>query len=281
MKIMTQDISLSTFATITSPTIMSLFNKKCDIGGQTCDLWIVKVDNDQFMYGGQAVANILGYKKPRNAIRNHVKPNWKKTWEEIHDTANKIELPHNWQSNKVFINEIGVYSLILRSKLPSAELFRQWLFEEVLPGLRKTTDIAKTFEDYTSDKICAPVLTYVYIATSEEYMKKNIYKIGTTRYLTSRLNQLNCGRAYDLLYYIYTAPVGSDGLSVEKKLHDTFVALKLKGEFYQLQNKDLLLCINIINLHINFNCSSSIENKNAIATILKTVDGQLERPAPI
>ncbi|ACI47506.1 BRO-2 [Spodoptera litura nucleopolyhedrovirus II] len=154
MKIIAQHISLSTFATITLPTIMSLFNKKCDIGGQTCNLWIVKVDNDQFMYKGHAVANILGYKKPRNALAMHVKPNWRKTWEEIHDTAKhrlqcksalnqgphlaQAQLPVNWHPHTVFISEAGVYALIMRSKLPAAEEFQQWLFEEVLPELRKT-----------------------------------------------------------------------------------------------------------------------------------------------
>ncbi|QEI03566.1 BRO-B [Spodoptera cosmioides nucleopolyhedrovirus] len=158
MKIMTRHISLSTFATITPPIIMSLFNKKCDIGGQTCDLWIVKVDNDQFMYGGHAIAKFLGYKQPKDAIRNHVKPNWKKTWEEIRNIdevatihrpyliqqsenyrplSTRAPLPVNWQPHTVFISEAGVYALIMRSKLPAAEEFQRWLFEEVLPELRK------------------------------------------------------------------------------------------------------------------------------------------------
>ena len=47
-------------------------------------------------------------------------------------------IPANWQPNALFINEPGFYALFIRSKLPAAEKFRVWLFEEVLPSLRQT-----------------------------------------------------------------------------------------------------------------------------------------------
>jgi prophage antirepressor-like protein len=47
-------------------------------------------------------------------------------------------IPVNWQPNTVFISEAGVYALIMKSKLPAAEEFQRWLFEEVLPELRRS-----------------------------------------------------------------------------------------------------------------------------------------------
>jgi hypothetical protein len=62
---------------------MSLVKKSCNIGGVTAEVWIVEVEKDNFMYGGHGIAHVLGYKQPKDAIRNHVKPQWKTNWEEI------------------------------------------------------------------------------------------------------------------------------------------------------------------------------------------------------
>jgi len=126
---------------------MSLVKKSCNIGGVTAEVWIVEVEKDKFMYGGHGIAQFLGYKQPKDAIRNHVKPAWRKNWEEFKGAINyrplttssvEAQLPPNWQPNTVFISEAGVYALIMRSKLPAAEEFQRWLFEEVLPELRNT-----------------------------------------------------------------------------------------------------------------------------------------------
>ena len=61
---------------------MSLVKKSCNIGGVTAEVWIVEVEENKFMYGGHGVAQILGYKCPRNALQNHVKPVWKTNWEK-------------------------------------------------------------------------------------------------------------------------------------------------------------------------------------------------------
>ncbi|AAM09139.1 BRO-c [Mamestra configurata nucleopolyhedrovirus A] len=126
---------------------MSLVKKSCNIGGVTAEIWIVEIEKEKFMYGGHGVAQFLGYVKPRNALQQHVKPAWRKNWEKIKGalnqgplmtSLNQDNIPVNWQPNTVFISEAGVYALIMRSKLPAADEFRSWLFEEVLPELRKT-----------------------------------------------------------------------------------------------------------------------------------------------
>nr|AMO27741.1 BRO-C [Lymantria dispar multiple nucleopolyhedrovirus]QDE14927.1 bro-c [Lymantria dispar multiple nucleopolyhedrovirus] len=127
--------------------LVSLVNRKFNFGDIDADIWITQIKTDKFLYAGHGIAEVLGYKQPKDAIRAHVKPQWKTTWEEINGAINRRPLatssihsqtPPNWQPNTVFISEAGVYALIMRSKLPAAEEFQRWLFEEVLPELRKT-----------------------------------------------------------------------------------------------------------------------------------------------
>ena len=89
------------------------------------------VINSEPWFVGKDVASILGYKKPENAITNHVDDE-DKTTTLIQGTGS------NYKSKTVIINESGLYSLVLSSKLPSAKKFKRWVTSEVLPALRKT-----------------------------------------------------------------------------------------------------------------------------------------------
>ena len=79
---------------------------------------------------GKDVAEILGYSAPRNAIATHVDDEDKTTALIQCDDS-------NYKSNAVVINESGLYSLILSSKLPTAKKFKRWVTAEVLPTIRK------------------------------------------------------------------------------------------------------------------------------------------------
>lgn len=79
---------------------------------------------------GKDIAVALGYSAPRNAIQAHV-DNEDKTTALIQCTGSE------YKSNAVIINESGLYSLILSSKLTSAKKFKRWVTSEVLPSLRK------------------------------------------------------------------------------------------------------------------------------------------------
>lgn len=220
---------------------MALVKKSCKIGGLECEVWIVEIEKDKFMYGGHGVAKCLGYKQPKDAIRVHVKPAWRKNWEEIKE-ANMltIKTPHNWQSNTVFINEAGVYSLIMRSKLQSADLFREWLFEEVLPELRRTGRMLDSFCNYSEShkRITQTVMEYVYFITSPVYRLRHVYKIGTTRTPTKRVRQLNCGRPFDLLELDHCTPAHQFGLVVETMLLNEYKTQLLHGEWVQFTDRE-------------------------------------------
>lgn len=82
--------------------------------------WLVGID----------VASALGYSKSRNALAMHV-DNEDKTTALIQGGGS------NYKSKAILINESGLYSLILSSKLPSAKAFKHWVTAEVLPSIRK------------------------------------------------------------------------------------------------------------------------------------------------
>lgn len=75
-----------------------------------------------------SVAKALGYSNPHKAIKDHCKP----------EGVNESLVPTNSGiQTKKFINEPNLYRLIVKSKLPQAEQFEKWVFEEVLPSIRK------------------------------------------------------------------------------------------------------------------------------------------------
>lgn len=101
--------------------------------------------NGEPWFVGRDVAEVLGYTKFRNALANHVDED-DALKRGIMDSLGRI------QETKL-INESGLYSLILSSKLPTAKKFKRWVTNEVLPSIRKhgvyTTEmtIEKTLSD--------------------------------------------------------------------------------------------------------------------------------------
>ena len=88
-------------------------------------------------FKAKEVAQILGYKNTEKAIKSHVSENHKRTFLfccrcETHgqqiDTRGKYCL---------FVEEPGLYELVFRSRLPTAKMFREWIFAKVLPSIRK------------------------------------------------------------------------------------------------------------------------------------------------
>lgn len=86
--------------------------------------------NGEPMFVGKDVAEILGYSNPRKAIIDHVDEDDKTDGVTIRDSIGR-------EQNPVCINESGLYSLILSSKLPNAKRFKRWVTSEVLPAIRK------------------------------------------------------------------------------------------------------------------------------------------------
>ena len=87
--------------------------------------------NSEPWFVGKDVADVLGYSNSRKALNDHVDAEDKNTV-TIRDGITR------GNPNQTVINESGLYSLVLSSKLPSAKKFKRWVTSEVLPALRKT-----------------------------------------------------------------------------------------------------------------------------------------------
>ena len=84
--------------------------------------------NDEPWFVGKDIAVILGYSNPQKAVRDHVDHEDRTVNESFTVNGTPITL----------INESGLYSLIISSKLPDARAFKRWITHEVLPIIRKT-----------------------------------------------------------------------------------------------------------------------------------------------
>ena len=84
--------------------------------------------NNEPWFVGKDVAGVLGYSNPQKAVRDHIDDDDKTLNESFTVNGTQGEL----------INESGLYSLILSSKLPNAKAFKRWVTSEVLPSIRRT-----------------------------------------------------------------------------------------------------------------------------------------------
>ena len=113
---------------------------------------------------GKDVAEILGYKDTVNALKAHVDEEDKTGWQ--------ITTPSRGVQTATIINESGLYSLILSSKLPAAKKFKRWVTSEVLPAIRKTGSyhIPKERSAFKAQEIKARMLN-ARVRESNQYLK--------------------------------------------------------------------------------------------------------------
>ena len=97
------------------------------------------VENGEVLFCGADVAAALGYTNPRKAVREHTKGGTKRS-----------TLTAGGPQEMTFVPEGDVYRLIVRSNLDSATRFERWVFDEVLPSLRKTGMYAMRPQDSPS-----------------------------------------------------------------------------------------------------------------------------------
>lgn len=103
--------------------------------------------NGRILFGATECAKVLGYTNPQKAIRNHCKG------------VNEIVTPTKGGIQKVkFITEGDLYRLITHSKLPAAEAFEHWVFDEVLPSIRKNGGYIAGQEKLSDEELLAKAL---------------------------------------------------------------------------------------------------------------------------
>lgn len=98
---------------------------------------------------GKDVVEILGYTNPSKALADHV---------DDEDKLNNDSLSSLGQRGGWLINESGLYSLIMSSKLPAAKKFKRWVTSEVLPSIRKNGGYIAGQESMTPAELMASAL---------------------------------------------------------------------------------------------------------------------------
>lgn len=106
-------------------------------------------DNDGIYFVGKDVAQALGYSNQRDALARHV--------DDEDKGVVKRDTPGGVQ-DVTTINESGLYSLVLSSKLPSAKRFKRWVTSEVLPALRRQGGYMLANANETPEQIMARAL---------------------------------------------------------------------------------------------------------------------------
>lgn len=107
----------------------------------------VELDGEPW-FVGKDVAAVLGYSNPQKAIRDHV--------DDEDKTVNESFTVNGTQA--VLINESGLYSLVMSSKLPTAKKFKRWVTSEVLPSIRKSGGYIQGQAELTAEELMAKAL---------------------------------------------------------------------------------------------------------------------------
>lgn len=176
------------------------------------------IDGEPWLVGKDVAAN-LGYSNPRDALAKHVDDEDKGVAKC--DTLGGIQ-------DLTVINESGLYSLVLSSKLPTAKKFKRWVTSEVLPAIRKTGSYGKpkatrplTTDDYMeAAKIvskCTPMKLKIVLDLLEKggfdvpRIENTVEKLPRTRYaISDTINEFLEGMGLEELIGTPTSEVYQD-----------------------------------------------------------------------
>jgi prophage antirepressor-like protein len=190
--------------------------------------------NGEPYFVGKDVAEILGYADPQKAIKMHVDDEDKLTRQIVVSDQNR---------NVIIINESGLYSLILLSKLPKAKEFKHWVTSEVLPSIRKHG--AYMTDDVLHRAITEPDFLIQLATELKEEQEKRRALESTVAVQSQQITELQPKASYydvvlnskDLLSIGKIAKdFGKSAVWLNKWLHDQGVQYK-QGEIWLLYQK--------------------------------------------
>lgn len=181
--------------------------------------------NGEPWFVGKDVAELLGYAKPQNAIAAHV------------DDEDKTLAPiqggcSTGTQNTIIINESGLYSLILSSKLPTAREFKHWVTSEVLPSIRKTGGYITGQEDLTDAELMAKALLVAQKQIEQREQRINALETANKKLLPDA----EYGRHLQAKHGITTTSIakelGMSAVALNKRLHELGVQYRQSGQWY-------------------------------------------------
>ena len=199
-------------------------------------------DHDKVYFKARDIALFLGYKNTRGAIIAHVWDKNKLTVSQL--TTCPISIPSpKLDPQTILINEAGLYQLIFSSKMDFAQMFQEWIFNTVLPSIRKTGQfmitnkpirVMTTFKIETENDLHVKVINFINIyypdmlrticnpELSNDTAEKRIkcaqlgYKAGTFDILINNLHKSFNGFAIEL-----KSPKGTGVISEAQQLMKT------------------------------------------------------------
>lgn len=127
-------------------------NNVLDFNFEGHDVRAIAIDGEPW-FVGRDVANALGYKDVNHAISNRVDKE-----DKVNSKTQGQNVPEFGQRGTWLINESGLYSLILSSKLDSAKRFKRWVTSEVLPSIRKNGGYIYGQENMSEDELLSRAL---------------------------------------------------------------------------------------------------------------------------
>lgn len=183
--------------------------------------------NGEPWFVGKDVAEILGYSNVRDAIAKHVdtEDKCKNDGVVIRDTIGREYTP-------AIINESGLYSLILSSKLPTAREFKRWVTSEVLPSIRKTGGYITGQEELTDAELMAKALLVAQKQIEQREQRINALETANKKLLPDA----EYGRSLQSKHGITTTSIakelGMSAVALNKKLHELGVLYRQSGQWY-------------------------------------------------
>lgn len=185
---------------------------------------IVVLDNDKKVwFNATQICDILKYSAPRNVINKFVDKEFIK---QLKNIVNDYKIYSNSQPNSLFINEYGLYSLLLRCKRKEAKKFFMWVIKDVIPDIRKKgyyeankkqsneiEKLNKTIEEMhqeililknNNNKIKDEKGKYIYVIKSPDFNSINptiddVLKIGKTIKYKNRMGVHNSSNKNNVL----------------------------------------------------------------------------------
>jgi len=293
---MTEEKTISTTTgSDAADAIFNLINQSEQFGNSKINIIIC---GEVPWFCGKNIATVLGYKNTKQALLDHVKSKNKSSLEGLYsklrgqdsrpltDTSSPGTKELKWnQKNTIYINEAGLYQLIMKSKLEIAEQFQDWVTDDLLPKIRKIGQekFIKQLEESKQQiaqlegkqlKLEAFVRNIqkleknqlFYIATTPNYAKQNRFEYGgisQAKDVKSRLSSYNTGRAQGDLYY-YTKLFKCNNYKViEERLGSVLQQFKDKPD---ARKEMVILRYNLLLEIVDFiceNCDREIEYINA------------------
>jgi prophage antirepressor-like protein len=264
-------------------TLIDMFNNILIYNSNKID-YVIDIDNN-IWFKFKNISEILKYKSSKDALRDLINKQDKKLLKNI-----KLLVKNKDHPNTVYINEKGIYSFLIKSRMKNAKDFQLWLINEVLPNLRKygkyelnkkiklkLKKLNKKIKILEKNNIILknnmtkhkyPKGTHIYIIEDD---KK--YKIGYTDNLEKRLQTYNTGKANKLEYVYYKKTKCGKEIEICLKAMLNKYIYKSNKEFYicniNIIIKKILKCIKIENDCIK---CKNIEQKGGSLIIDKIIN---------